>query len=72
METITIRMVRRRDVESKDWLFRETPEGWLVKFGDATLVTEHGKKPRFFTNLGRAVTRLREEVGVKRFSVEVM
>lgn len=68
--TISIKKVREHDVYARDWTFVETAEGWIVKFGDTTLVTEHAKHPRVFTNLTNAVSRLKTELGVTAFRVE--
>ena len=72
-KTISIKKVREHDVSAFDWTFVENADGsWQVKFGDTTLITEHTKHPRVFTNLTNAVSRLKNELGVTAFKVQAM
>ena len=54
------------------WTLSETPEGWLARRGDATLIGINTRKPRIFKSLDRAVRRLRDEVGARDFRVETL
>ena len=71
-KTISIRKVRERGPAAFAWTFVEVPEGWIVKFGDTTLITENARHPRVFSNLTRAVSRLKNELGVTEFRVQAM
>lgn len=55
-----------------DWLLIETPEGWIAKRGNATLIGINSRTPRIFKNLERAVRRLQQEAGARNFKVETM
>lgn len=54
------------------WTLCETPEGWLARRGDATLIGINTRRPRIFKCLDRAVRRLKEEVGARDFRVETL
>ena len=69
--TITVEQARAVNLFSPGtWTLTETPEGWLVHRGEATLIVVNTRRPRIFKSLDRAVKRLTAEVGAKEFKVE--
>jgi hypothetical protein len=72
MEQMTVREARAIDANAADWLLSQTSDGWIVQCNGATLVTVHGKRPRTFIDLNLAISRLKEDIGVRRFRLEAM
>lgn len=71
MQHITVEQARAVQAFSPaSWTITETPEGWLVHRGQATLIGINSRRPRIFKSLDRAVRRLAVEAGVTRFNVE--
>jgi hypothetical protein len=70
---ITVEQARAVNLFSPgSWTLTETPEGWLVHRGEATLIGVNTRRPRIFKSLDSAVKRLAAEVGVKEFKVEAL
>lgn len=65
---ITVEKVRHSPPPGK-WIVSEIDDGYLVRCGDAVLVTVNGGKPRVFKKLDTLVKKLREEIGVTEFEV---
>lgn len=70
---ITVEQARAVNLFSPgSWTLTETPKGWLVHRGEATLVGVNTRRPRIFKSLDGAVKRLVAETGVKEFRVEAL
>ena len=54
------------------WSLRETPEGWKVKRGRATVIASNSRQDRVFASVETAIRRLKAEVGITEFHVEAM
>lgn len=72
MDRMTVREARAINADAADWLLSQTPDGWIARCNGATLVTVHSKRPRTFVDLNLAISRLKEEVGVRHFRLEAM
>ena len=71
MQHITVEQARAVQAFSPaSWTITETPEGWLVHRGQATLISVNSRRPRVFKSLDRAVRRLAAEANVFNFTVE--
>lgn len=68
---ITVAQVRAvQALAPQAWTLKQTPGGWIVHRGEATLVSINSRQPRVFKSLDRAVRRLAIEAGVRTFAVE--
>lgn len=52
-------------------VFKKSPDGWIAKFGNATLICVNRKKIRHFKDLGLAAQALRRELGVEKFEIDL-
>jgi hypothetical protein len=70
---ITIQQARAVNAFSPtSWTISETPDGWVVRHGDATLIASNSRQDRVFASVETAIRRLKAEVGVTEFRVEAM
>lgn len=68
-----VKQIRAKgDPRIGSWTAVKVDGGYLVKCGDAVLVTVNGRKPRVFRKLDSVVSALYDELGVTEFRVETM
>jgi hypothetical protein len=73
LDKITIQQARAvNSFNPSTWTICETPEGWKVKRGRATLISSNSKQERVFATVETAIRRLKAEVGITEFHVEAM
>lgn len=72
MESNYINVEQVRKAPAAPWTFEETEQGWMARFGSRTLICVNAKKVRYFKSLDRAVRKLGDEVGVRKFEVEIL
>lgn len=71
LDRITILQARAVNAFSPaPWTIFETPEGWLVRRGQAVLISTVTKKARLFASVDTAVRRLKAEISATEFKVE--
>lgn len=73
LDRITIQQARAVNAFSPStWTISETPDGWKVKRGRATLIASNSRQDRVFASVETAIRRLKAEVGITEFHVEAM
>ena len=73
LEHITIQQARAVNAFSPaTWTISETPEGWKVMRGHATLISSNSRRDRLFASVETAIRRLKAEVGITEFRVHAM
>lgn len=70
VDQVTVEQARAiQSFSPASWTITSTPEGWVVRRGDAELIGTNTRRRRLFKTVDAAVRRLREEVGVREFRV---
>ena len=73
LDHITIQQARAVNAFSPaTWTISETPEGWKVMRGNATLISSNSRRDRLFASVETAIRRLKAEVGITEFRVHAM
>lgn len=54
------------------WRVVEDEKGWTVSRDEAVLYAVNSHKPRIFRTLTAVIRQLREEIGIRKFEVEMM
>lgn len=71
LDRMTVQQARAVNAFSPaTWTIAETPEGWIVRRGEAILISSVSKQTRLFASVDTAIRRLKLEVGATEFKVE--